>query len=95
MLLISTKNGEVYKLVRGKYKQKRLSLTEYRTLLLLAGNNKVMFGEISDKIYQEKEPKYYKHCIYATISRIKRKLGIQINSFSKYGYQTDEIIYIE
>ena len=90
MIKINTKKYEVTK--NGK--AINLSLTEYKILCLLSGNQLVTYEDIASRIYGS-DRKYYGYAICQRVSQIRKKLKIEISSCMKAGYKTDETIYIE
>lgn len=90
MIKINTKKYEVTK--NGK--AINLSLTEYKILCLLSGNQLVTYEDIARIVYNE-DVKYYRSAIAQRIHHLRRKLNIYIENYGKTGYQTDDTIYIE
>lgn len=90
MINVITKRYEIQK--NGK--PVNLSLTEYKIFLLLSGNELVTYEDIASKVYKG-EVKYYRNAIAVRMRDIRKKLGIQIQNYSKAGYKTEETIYIE
>lgn len=86
-------NTEMYEVIKNG-NPVNLSLTEYRILCLLSGNQLVTYEDIAKRVYNG-EAKYYRSAIAQRVFYIRRKLGIYIKNFGKTGYQTNEVIYIE